>query len=113
MQITGGCGKGGFSPAALCREPQFRRRKFSPFTFTLTRQDGEANPQTIALHLPQGLLAKLGGVPLCPDAAAATGACPAASKIGSPHRRHRGRRGAALDPPAGQGPDRRLPRGPL
>jgi hypothetical protein len=56
---------------------------FSPFTFTLTRQDGEANPRTIELHLPQGLLAKLGGVPLCPEAEAATGACPAASKIGS------------------------------
>ncbi|HXQ88740.1 MAG TPA: hypothetical protein VN733_03790, partial [Solirubrobacterales bacterium] len=47
------------------------------------RQDGEANPESIALHMPQGLLAKLGGVPLCSDAQAATGACPAGSRIGS------------------------------
>jgi hypothetical protein len=50
---------------------------------TLTRQDGEANPKTLAVHLPQGLLAKLGGVPLCSDAGAATGNCPASSQIGT------------------------------
>jgi hypothetical protein len=83
MQITSGCGKGGFNPGLAAGMRSLRAGSFSPFTFTLTRQDGEANPQTIALHLPQGLLAKLGGVPLCSDAEAATGACPPASKIGS------------------------------
>ncbi len=33
--------------------------------------------------LPEGLLAKLGGIPLCPDAQAATGACPAQSQVGT------------------------------
>src|SRR6185295_10660407 len=33
--------------------------------------------------LPQGLLAKLAGVPLCGDAQAVTGNCPAASQVGS------------------------------
>jgi len=83
MQITSGCGKGGFSPKLSAGMTNLRAGSFSPFTFTLTRQDGEANPQSIAVHLPQGLLAKLGGVPLCSDADAATGACPAGSKIGS------------------------------
>jgi hypothetical protein len=83
MQITQGCGKGGFSPGLIAGTERAQAGHYSPFTFTLTRQDGEANPQTIALHLPQGLLAKLGGVPLCPEAEATTGACPAASKIGS------------------------------
>lgn len=83
MQITQGCNKGGFSPQLSAGSLVSGGGKFSPFSFTLTRQDGEANPQTIALHMPQGLLAKLGGVPLCPDAAASTGACPADSKIGS------------------------------
>jgi hypothetical protein len=83
MQITSGCGKGGFSPALSAGTRGAVAGHFSPFAFTLTRKDGEANPQTIALHLPQGLLAKLGGVPLCSDADAATGACPAASRIGS------------------------------
>ena len=83
MQITSGCGKGGFSPQISAGTTNSFAGKFSPFTLTLTRQDGEASPQTIALHMPQGLLAKLKGVPLCPDAAAATGACPADSKVGS------------------------------
>jgi hypothetical protein len=82
MQITAGCGKGGFAPGLLAGTLMPSGGKFSPFSFTLTRNDGEANPQTIALHLPQGLLAKLGGVPLCPEDAAATGACPAGSRIG-------------------------------
>jgi hypothetical protein len=83
MQITSGCGKGGFSPRLTAGSTRSLAGHFSPFTFTLTRADGEANPQTIALHLPQGLLAKLGGVPLCPDSAAATGACPSGSQVGT------------------------------
>jgi hypothetical protein len=83
MEVTGGCGKGGFSPKLSAGSLNSLGGKFTPFSFTLTRDDGEANPQTIALHLPQGLLAKLGGVPLCPDTAAASGACPSDSKIGS------------------------------
>lgn len=83
MQITGGCGKAGFAPQLVAGTHGATAGTFAPFTFTLTREDGEANPATIALHLPQGLLAKLGGVPLCPEAQAATGACPAASRVGS------------------------------
>ncbi|HET8955967.1 MAG TPA: hypothetical protein VFN18_09950 [Solirubrobacterales bacterium] len=83
MQVTQGCSKGGFSPKLAAGSLIPLGGKFSPFVFTLTREDGEANPQTIALHMPQGLLAKLKGVPLCPDAAAGAGTCPAGSKIGS------------------------------
>ena len=83
MQITSGCNKGGFAPGLSAGTLNSGGGEFSPFTFTLTRSDGEANPQTIALHLPQGLLAKLGGVPLCPDDAATSGACPADARIGS------------------------------
>jgi hypothetical protein len=49
---------------------------------TLTRQDGEANPSTLSVRLPQGLLAKLGGVALCPEAQAPTAACPPDSQVG-------------------------------
>jgi hypothetical protein len=83
LQVTAGCGKGGFAPDLAAGMRSLRAGSFSPFAFTLTRSDGEANPRTIALHLPQGLLAKLRGVPLCPDSAAATGACPAGSKVGA------------------------------
>jgi hypothetical protein len=83
MQITSGCGKGGFSPGLSAGTLSYSAGKFSPFTMTLTRQDGEANPQKLAVHLPQGLLAKLGGVPLCSDADASTGNCPQGSQVGT------------------------------
>jgi hypothetical protein len=83
MEITSGCEKGGFKPGLSAGTLNTNAGRFSPFTFTLTRRDGEANPQALAVHLPQGLLAKLAGVPLCGDAEAVTGACPARSKVGS------------------------------
>lgn len=83
MQINSGCDKGGFSPRIFAGTTRSSAGSFAPFAFTLVRSDGEANPRAIALHLPQGLLANVGGVPLCPDVAAATGACPAGSRIGS------------------------------
>jgi hypothetical protein len=83
MQITGGCGKNGFAPALNAGTLGASAGQFAPFTMTLTRQDGEGNPKTLSVHLPQGLLAKLGGVPLCSDADAATGNCPAGSQIGT------------------------------
>ncbi|HET9593243.1 MAG TPA: hypothetical protein VFP17_10035 [Solirubrobacterales bacterium] len=83
MQISSGCGKGGFSPKIAAGTARAGAGEFAPFAFTLTREDGEANPRQIAIHLPQGLLAKVGGVPLCPEDAAATGACPADSQVGT------------------------------
>ena len=83
IQITAGCGKGGFSPKLVAGTASLRAGAFSPLLFTLTRQDGEAEPQTLAIHLPQGLLAKIAGVALCPEGQAGSGACPAASQIGT------------------------------
>ncbi len=83
MQITTGCGKGGFNPQLSAGTLNPTAGGFTPFTMTLTRQDGEANPATLDLHLPQGLLAKLAGVPLCPEADAAQANCPASSQVGT------------------------------
>jgi hypothetical protein len=83
MQITAGCGRGGFAPRIQAGSLSSAGGHYAPFAFTLTRQDGEANPATIAVHLPKGVLARLAGVPLCPEAAAATGACPSTSRLGS------------------------------
>jgi ferredoxin len=83
MQITSGCGKDGFTPGLIAGMRSLRAGSFSLFTFTLSRADGEANLAKIAVHLPQGLLAKLAGVELCPDAQAASGACPTGSQVGS------------------------------
>jgi hypothetical protein len=83
MQITSGCGKGGFAPELQAGTLNATAGHFSALTMTLTRQDGEANPEVLSLHLPRGLLAKLGGVPLCGEAEATTGACPPGSQIGT------------------------------
>jgi hypothetical protein len=83
MEVTAGCGKGGFAPKISAGSLSPISGAHTSFSFTLTRQDGEGNPESLAVHLPQGLLAKIKGVPLCPDAAAATGACPAGSRLGS------------------------------
>jgi hypothetical protein len=83
LEVTQGCAKGGFSPKIQAGSLIPFGGKHTPFAFTLTRQDGESNPSTIALHLPQGLLAKLKGVPLCGEAQALTGACPPGSRLGS------------------------------
>jgi hypothetical protein len=82
MQITAGCNKGGFSPQLEAGTLRSFAGEFAPFAMTMTRADGEANPSSLEVRLPQGLLAKLGGVPLCPDSDAASGSCPAASRVG-------------------------------
>lgn len=70
---------------------------FSPFNLQLTRDDGTQEFGGVSATLPEGLLAKLSGIPYCPDSALAavsskegTGqaqisapSCPAASQIGT------------------------------
>jgi hypothetical protein len=70
---------------------------YSPFLFRLSRGDDEQELSQVTTQLPQGLVARIAGIPLCPDQAIAsisselgTGraelnnpACPAASQIGS------------------------------
>jgi hypothetical protein len=83
MTIDEGCeGLGGFSPQLSAGTTNLSAGKYSPFLFTLTRADGEQNPERIDITLPQGLAAKLAGVPRCEGAAAASGNCPPASQIG-------------------------------
>jgi hypothetical protein len=83
LKIDQGCSSGGFRPALAAGTADPTAGTFSPFTLQVTRQDGEANLSRIDATLPPGLLAKLAGVPLCGDAQAATGNCPAASQVGT------------------------------
>lgn len=55
----------------------------SPFTLRVTRPDGQPNVSAIEATLPEGVLAKLGGVALCAEAQASTGDCPGASRVGA------------------------------
>ncbi|HEV2858583.1 MAG TPA: hypothetical protein VGW80_09300 [Solirubrobacterales bacterium] len=56
--------------------------KSSPFVFRVTRGDGEQNLGRIDANLPEGLLAKLAGVPVCGDAESAAADCLPDSQIG-------------------------------
>jgi hypothetical protein len=83
MTFDEGCGTGGFSPKLNAGSADPVGGAFTAFNLQITRDDGETNLSRIEATLPEGLLAKLKGVPLCSDAAAASGACPAASQVGT------------------------------
>jgi hypothetical protein len=83
MTIDQGCGTRAFSPKLSAGVTQPLAGKFSPFVFSLVREDGEQNVASLDLMLPEGELAKIAGVPLCSDDLAASGRCPNESKIGS------------------------------
>jgi hypothetical protein len=55
---------------------------YTPFVLSFSRQDSDQRFARLTATLPPGLLAKLAGVPLCSDADANAGTCPAASRIG-------------------------------
>jgi hypothetical protein len=80
--IDQGCDAGGFSPKLSAGTISPTAGSFSPLVFDVAREDGEQNLSTIDVTFPKGLTAKLAGVPLCPDGAAVSGACPTASQIG-------------------------------
>ncbi|HET9198562.1 MAG TPA: hypothetical protein VFN92_09960 [Solirubrobacterales bacterium] len=82
FEVTGSCPSGQFSPALKAGSADPVAGKSSPFTLRVTRQDGEQNLAALDVTLPQGLLAKLKGVPLCGDVQAASGDCPAVSQVG-------------------------------
>jgi uncharacterized repeat protein (TIGR01451 family) len=93
----GSCPNSGFDPKLEAGTLNPLARAFTPFKLRLTRADGSQPLGGLSVSLPQGLLAKLAGIPYCPDATLAgvssgegTGAvelanpaCPAASQVGS------------------------------
>lgn len=83
MAVDQGCATGGFAPRLSGGTASPAAGSFSPFITELTRADGEQNLAGLDVTLPPGVLAKLAGVALCEGAAAASGACPPASQIGT------------------------------
>jgi hypothetical protein len=55
---------------------------YSPYTFNLSRADGQQYLSQISTTLPAGLLGAIPSVTLCGEPQAASGSCPAASQIG-------------------------------
>ncbi len=80
--IESGCA-GGFAPAFTAGSQNPQAGSYSPFTLSLSRSDGEQNLAGASVTLPPGLLGKIAGIPLCPDANANAGTCPEASRVGS------------------------------
>jgi hypothetical protein len=80
--VDQGCANGRFNPQLSAGTISPTAGTFSPFVFDVMREDGEQDISTVDLALPFGLTAKLAGVPLCPDAVASAGSCPAESQIG-------------------------------
>ncbi|MBA3866145.1 MAG: hypothetical protein H0X42_07350 [Solirubrobacterales bacterium] len=83
MTIDRGCDTGGFAPGLNAGSATNVAGAFSSFILNVTRESGEQNVTGLEVNLPPGLLAKLGGVPLCGEVQAATGACPPGSQIGT------------------------------
>lgn len=80
--ITSGA-TSGFSPSFTAGVTTPQAGAFSPFVLSFSRADTDQYLSGLSVRLPDGMLAKLAGVPLCADAAASAAACPAGSQIGS------------------------------
>jgi hypothetical protein len=80
--IAGDCA-GGFAPTLQAGTVDPRAGRYSPFTLTLSRRDGEQDLGGLETRLPAGLLGKIAGIALCPQAQADAGSCQATSRIGT------------------------------
>jgi len=71
-----------FSPALTAGTTSIQAGGFSPFTMTMSREDGNQNLKAIELRMPPGLSGTLSSVKLCGEAQADAGTCPADTEIG-------------------------------
>ena len=76
------CGPQGFAPQMTTGSVSQQAGASSPFSFRLTRSDADQQLSAVTTVLPEGLLANVKDVTLCPEAQAAAGTCGAASQIG-------------------------------
>ncbi|HST55412.1 MAG TPA: hypothetical protein VLJ42_05900 [Solirubrobacteraceae bacterium] len=81
--IDQGCDQAGrFEPTLSAGVVSPTAGSSSPFTLTVGRPSGEQDISGLSVTLPPGLLAHIGSVTQCSDAAASVGNCPAASLVG-------------------------------
>jgi hypothetical protein len=72
-----------FAPAISAGTTNALAAQSTPFVLAISRNDGEQNLSSFSAQLPPGLIGMVGGVPRCEEPAAATGACPQASQVGT------------------------------
>ncbi len=88
FDITSGPGGGGcfdplpFAPSLTAGSTSVQAGGFSPFTMTMSREDGQQSLSAVALDMPAGLSGVLSGVKLCGEAQADAGTCGPESEIG-------------------------------
>src|SRR6185437_13025386 len=71
-----------FSPSLTAGSTNIQAGAFTPFTMTMSREDGQQNLKAVQLHMPPGLLGTLASVKLCAQAQADAGTCGPESQIG-------------------------------
>ncbi len=81
--VTGCAGSMPFKPGFAAGTLTPIAGGYSPFVLQLSRQDSEQDLAGLEATLPNGLLAKLAGVPECGEAQANAGTCPEASQMGT------------------------------
>jgi hypothetical protein len=81
--IDHGCSGSGFAPSFAANTTGGQARAYSPLVEVFSRNDGEQHFNGFEETLPEGVLAKIAGVPRCGEAEASAGACPEASRIGT------------------------------
>jgi hypothetical protein len=83
FNITGCADPNTFAPSFSAGTINPQAGAYSPFTLTFSRSDSDQIFSRLTAKLPPGVAAKLAGVPLCSDANANAGTCPAASQVGT------------------------------
>jgi hypothetical protein len=71
-----------FTPSLQAGSSSDQAGSFTPFTTTISREDGNQPLKSIQLHLPPGVAGIIKGIPQCSEAQADTGSCPAGSLLG-------------------------------
>jgi hypothetical protein len=71
-----------FAPTLAAGTTSIQAGGFSPFTMTMSREDGNQNLQAVKLRMPPGMLGTLSTVKLCDEADANAGTCGPETEIG-------------------------------
>jgi hypothetical protein len=79
----GACPAMPFSPSFNAGSQTTAAGASSPFSVTLGREDREQDISGVTVTTPSGLLGKIAGIPLCPEAQANAGTCGSENEIGS------------------------------
>jgi hypothetical protein len=71
-----------FSPSMIAGSTTDKAGGYTNLSLLMQRPDGQQRIEKLQFRLPEGLLAMIGSVPLCPEPQASQGTCEASSEIG-------------------------------